>query len=173
MFSCAIPNRTILVGLMTFCGLVTAVSQEPPSENATKGAQSSTHPITADLPHNNASQGSIGRGNPLWSISLATLTATRERPIFSASRRPPPVEVKVSPTQAPSAVQPMLALVGAIAGETEGIAIFLDGTTKDIIRLRTGETHAGWTLQEVKAREVILQNEQKTAVLMLPPPPAK
>ena len=28
-------------------------------------------------------------GNPLWSIPLSALSATRERPIFSASRRPP------------------------------------------------------------------------------------
>ena len=28
-------------------------------------------------------------GNPLWGISLNALTATRERPIFSPSRRPP------------------------------------------------------------------------------------
>src|SRR5260370_29047492 len=29
-------------------------------------------------------------GNPLWSVPLSVLTATQERPIFSASRRPPP-----------------------------------------------------------------------------------
>src|SRR5436309_11189786 len=30
-----------------------------------------------------------GRGNPLWRISLQSLSATRERPIFLPSRRPP------------------------------------------------------------------------------------
>ena len=28
-------------------------------------------------------------GNPLWAIPLSVLTATQERPIFTASRRPP------------------------------------------------------------------------------------
>src|ERR1700731_1377944 len=28
-------------------------------------------------------------GNPLWGIPISALDATRERPIFSASRRPP------------------------------------------------------------------------------------
>ena len=58
--------------------------------------------------------------------------------------------------------------MGVFAGENEGIAILLDGTTKRIIRLKTGESYAGWTLQAVKAREAILQNQQKTAILVLP-----
>lgn len=183
------PRRAILIGLMTFCGLVSAASQQPSdSESAAIGVQTSPHdatkplfahiasagvpPIT-DLPGNGTKKGSVGRGNPLWSIPLTSLTATRERPIFSPTRRPPPVVVKSAPTQAPLATQPLLALLGAIAGENEGIAIFLDGTTKGIIRMRTGESHAGWTLQTVKAREAILQKEQKTAILLLPNPPAK
>ena len=46
-------------------------------------------------------------GNPLWAIPLSVLTATQERPIFSASRRPaqravvaPPVDqARVPPPQ--------------------------------------------------------------------------
>lgn len=183
MLSRAIRVRGILVGLMIFGGLVTAISQEPtPSGNTTIGASGTSKPTlplvtrgntATDVSQDNATQASMRHGNPLWSIPLATLIATRERPIFSASRRPPPRVASVAPTQAPPSVQPMLALLGAIAGETDGIAIFLDGTTKDTIRLKTGETHAGWTLQAVKAREVIMQNEQKTAVLMLPLPATK
>jgi len=181
MFSRANQVRTLVVGLVMFGGLVTVISQEPtPSGNTTVGASGAASkptlpPITRgnttnDAPQDNTTQVAMGHGNPLWSIPLATLTSTRERPIFSASRRPPPKVASVSPTQVPSSVQPMLALLGAIAGETEGIAIFLDGTTKDTIRLKTGETHAGWTLQVVRAREVIMQKEQKTAVLVLPLP---
>src|SRR5262249_59935905 len=29
-------------------------------------------------------------GNPLWAVPLSALTVTRDRPLFSASRRPPP-----------------------------------------------------------------------------------
>src|SRR5439155_12745077 len=31
----------------------------------------------------------VPSGNPLWSVPLSVLSATQERPIFSASRRPP------------------------------------------------------------------------------------
>src|SRR4051794_16236073 len=49
-----------------------------------------------------------GRGNPLWSIPLSALTATQERPIFSASRRPPQravVAPHVDQVQAPPPVK--------------------------------------------------------------------
>ena len=180
------PRRAILIGLMSFCGLIGAASQQSTvSDLATVGIRtdlpgaanpvvahnaSGSVPPAATLP---GTRHSIGSGNPLWAISLASLTATGERPIFSPTRRPPPVAVKPVVTQLPSAAQPLLALVGAIAGESEGIAIFLDGTTKGIIRLRTGETHAGWTLQEVKAREAVLEKDHKTAVLAIPNPTAK
>src|SRR6202040_3268882 len=48
-------------------------------------------------------------GNPLWSIPLSVLTATQERPIFSASRRPPQravVAVPVDQISAPVAQEP-------------------------------------------------------------------
>lgn len=98
---------------------------------------------------------------------LASLTAERERPIFSPTRRAPPPVITPTHVQAPAAAQPPLALVGAIAGENEGIAIFLDGTTKGVICLKAGESNAGWTLQSVKLREAIFQKEQKSAILML------
>src|SRR5262249_53698680 len=43
-------------------------------------------------------------GNPLWAIPLRSLSATRERPIFLPSRRPPAPRVVASPAPAP--VQP-------------------------------------------------------------------
>jgi hypothetical protein len=37
-------------------------------------------------------------GNPLWAILLKDLSDTRERPIFTPSRRPPPLRWSKSPT---------------------------------------------------------------------------
>ena len=171
----------ILAGLTKFYSLGGATSQQGHSLNAAAiEIQTTPHVADAtigesisDVPGKNARQDSIGRGNPLWSIALASLTAERERPIFSATRRAPPPVIKPISVQAPAAAQPPLALVGAIAGENDGIAIFLDGTTKGVIRLKTGESHAGWILQSVKPREAIFQKGQKSAILMLLYPSAK
>jgi general secretion pathway protein N len=170
------PKRALFVGLLVVGALIIIVSQRSsdpaPATMALRGdAQQRTKPVSVGI--TTSSVPTNGRDDALWSIPLTSLTATRERPIFSPTRRPPPVLVKSAPTQAASTGQPSLALVGAIAGENEGIAIFLDGATKNIIRMKTGESHGGWTLRAVKAREAILENEQHRATLTLPPPPAK
>ena len=117
-------------------------------------------------------------GNPLWAIPLSSLTATRERPLFLPARRAPapavagPVAVAPSPPPPPPAEpeSPQLMLVGAIASETEGIAVFLDPATNNIIRLKTGQDHDGWVLRSVKGREATLQKNQQTTTLALPVP---
>src|SRR5437762_14197470 len=45
---------------------------------------------------------SLPAGNPLWSVPLSVLSATQDRPIFSASRRPPQRAV-VAPVEAVAA----------------------------------------------------------------------
>ena len=117
-------------------------------------------------------------GNPLWAIPLSSLSATRDRPLFSPARRRPTPPAVAGPTRvdpvtaaAPAASdRPLLTLVGAVVGDNGGIAIFLDQTTNDVVRLKTGESRAGWTLRSVKGREATLQNDRVTATLVLPAP---
>src|SRR5262249_26512623 len=114
------------------------------------------------------------RGNPLWAIPLESLKVTRERPIFLPSRRPPAPRVVAS--SAPSPVQPSppqqpeplrLQLIGAVAGASAGIALFRDRMTKDVVRLRTGEAHAGWILRSVKGREATVEKGRERIRLAL------
>jgi general secretion pathway protein N len=114
-------------------------------------------------------------GNPLWSVPLSVLTATQERPIFSASRRPPPRAVAgppIQPVMVPVAKpaepeRPALALIGAVVGDNDAIAVFLDRTNQKIVRLRAGDAHAGWVLSSVLGREVTLKKAEQTEVLVL------
>jgi general secretion pathway protein N len=136
--------------------------------NVSPGAEQ--RPVPAPAGHHPA-------GNPLWAIPLKVLSATRERPIFSPSRRPPPMIA--SPLAVPASVtaskptepqRPQLLLVGTVVGEKEAIAVFVDETTKNPIRLRTGEGHQGWVLQSVHGREATFEKDQQTATLSLPQP---
>jgi|SRR5215510_1084315 len=131
-------------------------------------------PISAKLIDDNP------RGNPLWSIPVKTLAATRDRPIFSPSRRPPPAPVIAAPQVLPAPVskptepeRPPLTLVGTVAGEQEAFGIFLDQTANKIVRLRLGDDHLGWILRQVRGREVMLQKDGETTFLALPPPGSK
>jgi hypothetical protein len=119
--------------------------------------------------------------NPLWAIPLATLSNTRERPIFSSSRRPPPPAVAsvsvaktpaTQPPKPPTVERPQLSLVGTIAGSDESFGIFVDQTTKTALRLKLGENYQGWKLRSVQGREVTLERDQQTTILSLPQPGA-
>jgi hypothetical protein len=119
-------------------------------------------------------------GNPLWVVPLRQLSATRERPLFAPTRRPPPVPVAAQPTfqlasapPPPKAVEletPQLSLVGTVAGEAGGMGVFLSQADKTVLRLKTGEAHKGWFLREVRGRAVVLQKGYQTTVLTLPIP---
>jgi hypothetical protein len=115
--------------------------------------------------------------NPLWAMPLSQFAVTRERPIFSPSRRPP--APAVTPTIAPRVVavprskepeRPQLTLVGTIAGDEEGFGIFLDQTSKGVIRLKIGEEFQGWKLRSVQGRETALEKDQQIVTLALPQP---
>lgn len=118
------------------------------------------------------------RGNPLWSVPFSVLTVTQERPIFSATRRPPPRAVAASPveeTHAPPPPKPVdapppLTLVGAVVGEGDAIAILVNRTDQKVVRLRQGESLGGWSLTSVQPREVMLKQGDRSEVLALQRP---
>jgi hypothetical protein len=116
--------------------------------------------------------------NPLWAIPLTKLSGTRDRPLFSPSRRPPPPVVAAEPAAAPppppprkkDAEPPPLSLVGTIASDEESFGIFLDQSTKQALRLKLGEDYQGWKLRAVQGREVTMEKDQQSTVLTLPAP---
>jgi hypothetical protein len=117
------------------------------------------------------------RGNPLWAIPLKDLAVTRDRPLFTPSRRPPIAPVAyVAPSkpvvaQKPAEAEvPKLTLIGVILGETDGIGIFVDDATREVIRLRKNEGHGGWILRSLQGRQATLEKAASTAVLVIPPP---
>jgi general secretion pathway protein N len=64
-------------------------------------------------------------------------------------------------------------LVGTVTGDTEAFGIFLDQTANRIVRLKLGDLHGGWTLRQVRGREVMLQKNDEIIFLALPPPGTK
>jgi hypothetical protein len=116
--------------------------------------------------------------NPLWAIPLATLSNTRERPIFLSSRRPPPPAATSALAVAPPAPKParierpQLSLVGTIVGNDQSFGIFVDRSSKAALRLKLGEDYQGWTLRSVQGREATLARDQQTAIVSLPQPGA-
>src|SRR3954468_22885603 len=116
-------------------------------------------------------------GNPLWTIPLNALTATRERPLFNPARRPAmqaaPAVIANVPAPPPPPAEPEqlgLRLLGTIAGRDNGIAICLNLATGDVVRVRTGESFEGWRLHAVRGREASFEKASRQAVIALPSP---
>jgi hypothetical protein len=118
-------------------------------------------------------------GNPLWAMPLKDLSQTRDRPIFTPSRRPPPppaVERPYTPPPPPPVAtkpppEPLtLSLVGTIAGDSDGVALFAEKGSQEVVRLRTGEAHQGWILRSVHGREAMLEKGDRKETVTLPAP---
>jgi hypothetical protein len=122
-------------------------------------------------------------GNPLWAIPLGELSETQARPLFSPARRPPaPPVVAALTTPPPNPATPLrrepdhprLTLLGTIVSESVEIGVFVDETSQDMIRLKAGEVHDGWTLSSVVGRTAIFQKDgYRAATLVLPTPDAE
>jgi hypothetical protein len=119
-------------------------------------------------------------GNPLWGIPISKLSATRDRPLFSASRHPRTPAVTAAPASLPTALAkpivaetPPFTLVGTIIGEKSRIAILFDGNSKSATGVREGESASGWTLRFVESRSAVLEGSGYTVTLDLPEPDAQ
>lgn len=115
------------------------------------------------------------RGNPLWAIPIESLSVTRDRPLFTPSRRPPeqPVALAPPPPAAPPAAvsaRPQLALMGTVVSTAGSIGIFTDQASGQIVRLKVGDAHGGWTLRSVGPRDVVMHGSADTVTLALPVP---
>lgn len=182
-----------IIGLCVLCSLTSAVGWVPVTHAASSATLDILPNDIAGVPADRVEVGNlkplVGQnrqsakvlpgGNPLWSVPLSVLTATQERPIFSSSRRPPPRAVAgpyVEPVSAPVLQKPAepehppLALIGAVVGDSDAIAVFLDRTNQGIVRLRAGDSHAGWVLSSVLPREVTFKKADQTEVLALQRP---
>lgn len=154
---------------------VQAALPPPPDSPGSAPASEAAIPASASV---------LPPGNPLWAVPLTELSATRDRPIFSASRRPPAPAVFAmaaavttpAPPPPPKAERPPLILVGTIIGETRQFAVFVEETTQKFVRLELGADHAGWILRLVNSAEARLENAHQIVTLLLRPPsgePAK
>ena len=120
------------------------------------------------------------RGNPLRGIPLRALSATRERPLFSASRRPPAPVIAAAPAPEPPAMpmaakpaepeRPPLTLVGTVVSAKKRVAILFNRTTRQVTQVREGEEELGWRVRLVSPRSAVVEKDMRSVTLDLPNP---
>lgn len=106
---------------------------------------------------------------------LQGLAATRERPLFSPTRRPPPppppkivaeAPVEAAPPPEPEKPPPFV-LAGVVTGSALTLAMLQNRDTAEIARVRRGDAVLGWTVTEVGSRHVVLERDGRSVRLAL------
>jgi hypothetical protein len=110
--------------------------------------------------------------NPLEAQPLDRLSATRDRPLFSPSRRPvPPPPPSPSPPveQAPVAVippPPNVTLVGIVMDDDGARALIRSSATK-ADRVQIGDDIGGWKVSQIEGRRLVLSLDGRFATFTL------
>lgn len=162
----ALPADFSDLDVPSFSGLE---SNRPPLESSARSAPAVAPAALSRSPIRREAM----RGNPLWAIPFAALSDTRERPIFSPSRRPPAAVSRPAPSAAPTPPSPpqvelRLSLVGTVSGSDRSLGIFVDPASKATLRLKVGQDYQGWRLRSVDGREVTMAHGEVSETLKLP-----
>lgn len=106
--------------------------------------------------------------NPLPVGSLADLTASRERPLFSPGRRPPapPAVADAEQIQAPPE-PPALLFFGVVTDQNGARAIVRSDASGPVKSIRVGEDVSGWTVETIEPRHLTLTREGRSAAFAL------
>jgi general secretion pathway protein N len=107
--------------------------------------------------------------NPLEAQPLDRLSATRERPLFSPTRRPTPPPPPPPPEAAPVAVVPQppnVQLFGIVMDDEGARAIIRAGTEK-VDRVQIGDDIGGWKVSQIEGRRLVLSLDGRFATFTL------
>ena len=60
-----------------------------------------------------------------------------------------------------------LVLIGTVSGGSEGLALFVDRKSKDVVSLRVGESRSGWTLRSIEPEKVTVERGDESESIRL------
>ena len=105
--------------------------------------------------------------SPLAAQQLDRLSATRDRPLFSPTRRPPapPPIVAAAPPPPPS--PPDVALLGVVMDGKEARAVVRAGSAAKILRVRIGDDIGDWKVGQIEARQLVLLLDGRAATFTM------
>jgi general secretion pathway protein N len=113
-------------------------------------------------------------GNPVAEIPLDRLSATRDRPLFSPSRRPAflpqpaPAGPRIEQAPRPPPVQtPSVALFGIVVGAQGARAFIGTGPTDPVVVVRPGDDVKGWKVTAITKRSLVLSRAEMSTTFML------
>ena len=116
------------------------------------------------------SERSAALPSPLAAQPLDRLSATRERPLFSPTRRslpPPPVVAAAPEPPPPPAPPPNVALFGIVMDGAQAHAVVRAGPAENIMRVGIGDDIGGWKVAHIEGRRLVLSLNGRIATFMM------
>jgi type II secretory pathway component PulC len=105
--------------------------------------------------------------SPLAAYPLDRLSATRNRPLFTPSRRPPAPAPAPMVAAAPPPQPPKLILFGIVMDSDEARAVVGVGTGEKTRRVRIGDDIGGWKVTQIEERQLVLSLDDRSATFTL------
>jgi len=112
-------------------------------------------------------QAATGPASPLAAYPLDRLSATRERPLFSPSRRPPAPPPAPTIAAASPPPPPNLILFGIVMDAEEAHAVVGVERADKTRRVRIGDDIGGWKVTQIEERQLVLSLDDRSATFTL------
>lgn len=109
----------------------------------------------------------ISAGPAVEGAPLSAFGEVLARPLFSESRRPPPVSSSAVTPDTSSDDNPVLQLLGIILTPDKRMALIQSKDATDVVRVFEGESVSGWQVHLIKATQVVLKRGSEDEVLKL------
>lgn len=107
--------------------------------------------------------------NPIASRPLESLSATRDRPLFAPSRRPPPAPAAsvVRAVEATPIPPPSVVLLGIVTEADEARAMVRTDASGKVVRARLGDEIGGWKVTQIEPRRLVLSIDDRSVSFSL------
>jgi hypothetical protein len=128
--------------------------------------------LIAPSPVSAADDPPLGQGevaaSPLAGQKLERLSATRERPLFSPTRRPPPAPPAiVQGPPPPPPPPPDVALLGVVMDGEQARAVIRTSPADKMTRVTIGDDVGGWKVAQIEGRKLVLSLDGRLATFMM------
>ena len=105
--------------------------------------------------------------SPLAAEPLERISNTRERPLFSPTRRPPAPPPVIAAPPPPPPAPPNVALLGVVMDGEEARAVVRAGPGAKTLRVGIGDDIGGWKVGQIEARQLVLLLDGRTATFTM------
>jgi hypothetical protein len=123
-----------------------------------------------DAPPRGDARQAVAPATPLAVQPFDSLRASRERPLFSPTRRPPappPVVERRPDPPPPPPPPPNVALFAVVVVGDDARAVVRTAPGADVTRVRTGDDIGGWTVARIESQRLVLSLDGRLATFTM------